>query len=629
MAKKYLYDKESGKSLLVTPDNMERIKQAYMANKDKYELQIEDEGGAPTQYPPSADAQELRRQVFNPTPQEVANMPVDEKAAYISKKRGIPYNEAYGLVAALPRSADLYSQDQEPSLLQVAQEGGKDLISQQGRAMASAVGGKPFLEGMAEIEGEGFWDKLYRDPMTPISVGAGMGAGFGVEQVGLSGLGKIGALGLLEGGAVTGAKQALGEDQTLGDLAFEVGTGMGGEALGQGLKIATPAIRKGIRRMSADQAGAGITEEALEFASGAPWKKLESWDQLRSSAGTQDDIAKDLVLKLNDFENYMLESPTIFKALKSMPEVSIDPAIKVLKDARITPKGGRPLDNWEIDLNDFIDKKISRYTSKNPELDNLIALKKKALSDFDSYKPAGGIKMADKFKIAEQKKALSADLDAKIANAKANPKINLSAEGVYDLRKAVDANVDFGRGKDSATKKANAAMMKVRTALKNSLEAAATKSGNPEYIKSMKTLSSKLQARDNLLPFLGKSEQTQSARAESFINNLYGKNKSERQRLLKNFDVLFGSDIAKRSKTASFAKQFDEGTPPIFPVGTTGRYGPLKALGTLGIASPMATTRVIDPSLKALGDITSRIPVGAGSATGSRLGELYEVADEQ
>ena len=205
--------------------------------------QIEVESGVPTEATPSADAQELRRQVNEPTPQEIGQMTEPEKVALLSKKLGISYEDAYDKVSRMPYSARQYMQG-EPSTMDIAGAGVKDVSSYLGRLAGSAMGEESMVEGMGSMKGDNLGQEILRDPYLPIAVASGMGAGYGAKQAGLSGAAKLGTIGLLEGGSMTGAKQALGDDQSLGDLGFEVATGLGGEALGQGIKAVGPYAKK-------------------------------------------------------------------------------------------------------------------------------------------------------------------------------------------------------------------------------------------------------------------------------------------------------------------------------------------------------------------------------------------------
>ena len=117
------------------------------------------------------------------------------------------------------------------------------------------------------------------------------------------------------------------------------------------------------------------------------------------------------------------------------------------------------------------------------------------------------------------------------------------------------------------------------TALKNarhdiakSLEEAAAESGVPEYSLAMKEYTRKLSAVDKVAKHLGKSEATQRERVESMISNLYGANKTERQRNFKELSDIMGEDFAEQARAIGAAKlAMPGGSLPLFPTQWTGR----------------------------------------------------------
>lgn len=139
------------------------------------------------------------------------------------------------------------------------------------------------------------------------------------------------------------------------------------------------------------------------------------------------------------------------------------------------------------------------------------------------------------------------------------------------------------------------------TALKNarhdiakSLEEAAAESGIPEYSLAMKEYTRKLSAVDKVAKHLGKSEATQRERVESMISNLYGANKTEKQRNFKELSDIMGEDFAEQARAIGAAKlAMPGGALPIFPTSPTGRSVLGLQLGSaatnLGFGNPVGT----------------------------------------
>lgn len=626
---------------------------------------------------------EMRRQATNPTQEEFSAMDIEKKAYFLMKKRGIPYQDAYGLVAAHPRSAELYMGDQEPSRWRATQTGIKDISSLPGRMFTGAIGTEGslgqklgrlygfgmddagYVESVSQPESENIVGSVLRSPYLPLSVGLGGGLSFGARQAGLGKLGKAAFNVFGAAGGSIGAQQTLGENLNPYDMGVEVLGGL----LGEGGELALKGVGKRLPGMFANAveksglAGPGVTKEGLEFASGAPWKKLKNWDKLREFSGRQDDIGLELVDKIDDFKTHIkTDIPMVRDALENMPDVSIKPALDKMESFRRVRKGGGPLEEWEERFNSFLDSKLKRYKADNPELDGLIEKRKEATGLPDRNKEIS--KINDQIKKASENKKVRGStlmnekpqeirnlerirgevasgpdrvselkkLDELIEKAKDNPKTSFIADDVYDLRVAIDQPVDFKKlgemGASAANDRANEMLMAARTEMKKGLESAAEKSGNKDYILAMKRLSEKFDAHRKLAKLVGHTKDSRQLRAESFISNLNGKNKSERQRIMSQFDKMFGSDISEKAKIASYADQFGRGTPGLLPTHKTGKGAAAQVLLTGGAASPLISTRGIMPTLMGIRDVTSSIPQGAGAATGTRLADLYKFNEE-
>jgi hypothetical protein len=141
----------------------------------------------------------------------------------------------------------------------------------------------------------------------------------------------------------------------------------------------------------------------------------------------------------------------------------------------------------------------------------------------------------------------------------------------------------------------NNAKLKGRKAMRDLLEAKAKETGNPEYIEGMAGFHKQLDARDRLSRFLGKNKEAREDRAESFIANMWGKNKKNRQQVMADIGEAFGKDFLEESKMANLAAQLgEEGKAGWFSRSSTGRS---KLGGALSfpLSSPAFASRVTLP----------------------------------
>lgn len=138
------------------------------------------------------------------------------------------------------------------------------------------------------------------------------------------------------------------------------------------------------------------------------------------------------------------------------------------------------------------------------------------------------------------------------------------------IKQQYDAAVGDAFGKESSAY--ISALKSARHDIAKALEAAAEESGIPEYALAMKEYTRKLAAVDKVAKHLGKSEATQRERVESMISNLYGTNKTERQRNFKELSDIMGEDFAEQARAIGAAKAaMPGGSLPLFPTQWTGR----------------------------------------------------------
>ncbi|MBK9427301.1 MAG: hypothetical protein IPN63_07915 [Gammaproteobacteria bacterium] len=166
-----------------------------------------------------------------------------------------------------------------------------------------------------------------------------------------------------------------------------------------------------------------------------------------------------------------------------------------------------------------------------------------------------------------------------MVNKSADANGNIPAALARQIKQRYDAAVGDAFGKESSA---------YVTALKNgrhdiakALESAAEESGIPEYKQAMQDYTRRLSAVDKISSQLGATDATRRARAESFVSNLYGKNKAQQQKNMADLTDILGEDFAQQAKAIGTAKvAMPGGALPIFPTHTTGRS--MLGLGAAG-----------------------------------------------
>ena len=185
------------------------------------------------------------------------------------------------------------------------------------------------------------------------------------------------------------------------------------------------------------------------------------------------------------------------------------------------------------------------------------------------------------------------------------------------IKQQYDAAVGDAFGKESSAY--ISALKSARHDIAKSLEAAAEESGIPEYALAMKDYTRKYSALDKIADQLGGSETTRRARAESFVSNLYGKNKTQQQKNMADLADILGEDFAQQAKAIGTAKvAMPGGALPIFPTHTTGRSmlglsaagslvsggGALAGVPIAALSSPMLASMAI-PAARGLANFAN------------------------
>ena len=307
----------------------------------------------------------------------------------------------------------------------------------------------------------------------------------------------------------------------------------------------------------------GVSEEALRKVGTGFGKGAK---ELKAAAGTQKQIGEKLLDALDNFDQYLPEKQIIDDAVKNMPPVNVTNTLKTLEDAKTTGM-------------------LSGTKKINEEIEQLV-------------NEISGL---------------------------ANQDGTIPAEMFIELRREIDDIIGDQFGK--STNKYILAAKKARYQMAQDLVDAAKSSGNDEYVTAMKSFSDKLKLVDDLKGYVGKSAQVRDRRIEQFISTLFGKNKSDRQRVVDGLGKIFGEDFLQESKLASLAAELGEtGTAGLLPRQFTGRsvLGPALAGGSFsaGLGPAALVPLALSSPRGAAMSLAGADALGKGlSATGRAVNE--------
>lgn len=206
------------------------------------------------------------------------------------------------------------------------------------------------------------------------------------------------------------------------------------------------------------------------------------------------------------------------------------------------------------------------------------------------------------------------EIKAIITGIKADGK-ELTALAYRDLRKRLDFNISFDKEEANIV---NTALKKARKVAQQTLIEATPK----QYASTMKKWSSSIKAKDALKRVLGKTSDTREAKIEGFVSNLFGKNKSHRQKIIRRIDDAFGENFSEKIKLNKLADELGpQGIPSIMSRTFTGRSalggiaghslgGPTGAVIGLGLSSP----KIASGTLGLTDFVQNQFLKGAGSS---------------
>jgi hypothetical protein len=197
--------------------------------------------------------------------------------------------------------------------------------------------------------------------------------------------------------------------------------------------------------------------------------------------------------------------------------------------------------------------------------------------------------------------------------AKQNSNGELTAPDLINIRQQLDKVIDNGFGQEANSY--ITALKDTRHTIKDMLLQSANESGIPEYADQMKSFANKLDLVDKLKSKLGANVKQGEDHAEGFISNLFGKNRTNTQETLKDFDQAFGTDYYNQANAAHLADYLNpEGKLPIFTKWPTGRSGMLGKMGAFTIGSPRVMSWALNNPVKA--SIAATIPAAAAAYSG-------------
>lgn len=441
--------------------------------------------------------------------------------------------------------------------------------------------------------------------------GAPLLAGAPVKQALLGTL----AEGAVAGGGTQAGKVALGGDASLGQALAT----MGGVAAGNVAGSAVGGLRKMIsdipvtpqvyRKELSDAAiRSKLGGEGTQFLETAvkdqPATGSAVGPALMEAQGQAYNIGQEIVAKANEFDDQLFKEVAGKLEGKS---IDVSGAIKALESAKFT---GENLLTSQKNANKIIDEYIAnlggsptqgstvvgpRNLGQSFEIDP-ITLERRAIADQTegaSKTVSGG---------GYDRGALS------LTGTERKP--ILSGVEAWNKRKMLDSNINWDtQGIDSGTgARVQKALKEARRAIAGEMEKEA---GTGPDMKAWRT---RIEAQDDLKDHLGNSLESQEKRAEGFVRNLYGKNKTQAQKDLEKFDNVFGTDYAKRSLAAASAEKLG-----VFPV-----------LGVKSTEFPSEVTRMdTDPadlaSLSTLANPANLLRM-VGGRTKNEVSPAYNVA---
>jgi hypothetical protein len=237
--------------------------------------------------------------------------------------------------------------------------------------------------------------------------------------------------------------------------------------------------------------------------------------------------------------------------------------------------------------------------------------------------------------VGETSKKSARQIDELISdiNAMADANGNITGTQARAIKQTLDHEVGNAFAQQSPTQYV-AAAKSGRHEIAQAMKAAAKRSGDIDMIQMTEDYEKRLSALDKITDHLGDDPKTIRSRAEGFVSNLYGANKSARREDVAEISDIMGEDFLEDARALSVAKRaMPGGGLAWYPTHNNGRstlglqlgsaatnlgFGnPVGAALSAGIAVP--TYAMSSPALASLGIAGSRSLANlAGSPTANR-----------
>jgi len=347
----------------------------------------------------------------------------------------------------------------------------------------------PYLKAFEQIsKGQGPTGKpnilssVISDPATVPSIATGSALGGWAYKGGkwlntlVKGVAAAGTEGVVSAGIHQGEKAVTGETPSLKEAGKEIGISA---AVPTVLGVPAKIVNKSLGVLASQLSN--VSEEALRrwgtgFGKGAK--------ELKQVHGKQNEIGKNILKALDNFEEFTPEKKVINEALGNMGTVKMDKTVSTIENI------------------------IKKYPNPNTNKKTISAL-------------------SDLLK------------DAKLKGGE------VSATDFKEFRGTIDDIVEWGK---PGAKNLNKALKDIRTSMKDELIDVADATGNPKYKPLMEGWADKLQKRDALLEEIGANAKTRNKRIGVFMSTLFNKNKETRQKALGDMTEIFGEDFVQQAK---------------------------------------------------------------------------------
>lgn len=325
----------------------------------------------------------------------------------------------------------------------------------------------------------------------------------------------------------------------------------GGELIAsEGMGMAGRGLEKASEKITPALAKLSLKEGPLATEAMTTGSSKAGRAAMAATTGREADIGKDLLKNLSgdNFNDQLLgNNLEIRSALDEMPNIKLDNTIKALENSKIKGKGVSELPN-----------------------------SKKANAKIDEY------------------------INALKSATATEPTI--SPNEFFKIRQHLDSDIPW----DAPEKKmVDNALLNARKVMAKDLVDEA-----PDvYRASMEDMATKLQARDAILDDIpGKSIVDKMDHVESYIKNIHGLGKANKQEALKTLDAVFGTDYYGQSRNAALGKQFgEEGVPGFLTQHKTG-YGATQLMGAGGAVAALGSGN-IGPALGGVGMAALQSPL--------------------